>query len=508
MDSIRIQNLKCLADTSVLALKPLSLLVGANSSGKSTFLRVFPLFKQSLGVRTRGPVLWYGNEVDFGSFSVAKKRGSDSIRFTFSYSDKPNLPYFYSIFANNQLQFSFSVKSQGEVDYIDSLSISLAKYISVELKFSKSYSDVKLLINNRDYSNHSDFRIRAIESANILPNIVLVPRDGNKKTILSERDIILKLSSTFSESLGSTIDASSVFEKLIRKSIDLSSEEEFLSSLEKVFSLPENFLASWSGERKTELIDNFILYSIEDIVGLLNFLLREDFGDVSYVKPIRASAERYYRMQNLAVNELDSDGHNMAVFLHEILKNKKQKESFQGWTNKYFNFIVDTKVSEGHISVVLKYNSDKNSDNIADMGFGYSQILPILIVLWKHSSLGVNRRTPLSKHTVAIEQPELHLHPLMQARFADALMSTIKIAEENSFPVRFIIETHSKVIINRIGIRIAEGAFDENNTAIYLFENDNQSSTASVRSASFSKDGILNDWPIGFFDPVVSDDVL
>ena len=51
MDSIRIQNLRSLKDSGRIEIRPLVLLVGANSSGKSTFLRTFPLLKQSLEVK-------------------------------------------------------------------------------------------------------------------------------------------------------------------------------------------------------------------------------------------------------------------------------------------------------------------------------------------------------------------------------------------------------------------------------------------------------------------------
>jgi len=71
MESIRIKNVKSLMDTNEVFLSPITLLVGKNSSGKSTFLRTFPLIKQSIRKRTDGPLLWAGDVddyVDFGSF--------------------------------------------------------------------------------------------------------------------------------------------------------------------------------------------------------------------------------------------------------------------------------------------------------------------------------------------------------------------------------------------------------------------------------------------------------
>ena len=79
MFALRIQNLRCLKDTGYLELKPLTLMVGRNSSGKSTFLRFLPLLQQSMNRPTRGPILWNGDLVTFGSFDEAvRQNGGDS----------------------------------------------------------------------------------------------------------------------------------------------------------------------------------------------------------------------------------------------------------------------------------------------------------------------------------------------------------------------------------------------------------------------------------------------
>jgi AAA15 family ATPase/GTPase len=86
MDSIRVERLRCLADTGDIQLKPITVLLGQNSSGKSTFLRILPLLKQSLESRTTGPILWSGRLVDFGNFEDAHQTGSeDNIEFSFNF---------------------------------------------------------------------------------------------------------------------------------------------------------------------------------------------------------------------------------------------------------------------------------------------------------------------------------------------------------------------------------------------------------------------------------------
>ncbi|MCU4782553.1 ATP-binding protein, partial [Bacillus cereus] len=88
MDRIKIRNLRSLKDTGYIDIRPLTILVGKNSSGKSTFLRFFPLMKQTLSTKKNEPILWYSKgNVDFGSFeeSVNKKSEEKIIGFDFDF---------------------------------------------------------------------------------------------------------------------------------------------------------------------------------------------------------------------------------------------------------------------------------------------------------------------------------------------------------------------------------------------------------------------------------------
>ena len=88
LKKIRIKNLRSLIDTKEVEIKPLTILVGKNSTGKSTFLRFFPLMKQTLMTRKNEPILWYGKDyVDFGSFkeSISKNKIGECINFQFEF---------------------------------------------------------------------------------------------------------------------------------------------------------------------------------------------------------------------------------------------------------------------------------------------------------------------------------------------------------------------------------------------------------------------------------------
>ena len=61
VEEIHLHNFRSLKDTGLQKLAPITLLIGENSSCKSSFLRVFPLIKKSINKRTSGPIFMVGH---------------------------------------------------------------------------------------------------------------------------------------------------------------------------------------------------------------------------------------------------------------------------------------------------------------------------------------------------------------------------------------------------------------------------------------------------------------
>lgn len=101
IDSIRIENLRSLKDTDFIKLKRLNILLGSNSSGKSTFLRSFPLFAQSVRKSLRGPISWFDDSmVDFGNYDTAMNFSvpkSEKISFSYLLKAPFNTSDFYGL---------------------------------------------------------------------------------------------------------------------------------------------------------------------------------------------------------------------------------------------------------------------------------------------------------------------------------------------------------------------------------------------------------------------------
>jgi predicted ATPase len=226
-----------------------------------------------------------------------------------------------------------------------------------------------------------------------------------------------------------------------------------------------------------------------------NYYLDKLFLNVRYIAPIRASAERFYRIQGLSVDEIDPQGENIPMILHNM--SEKDRNEFSGWTLEQFEFEVLTRLEGGHVSLRIKYQASSEEINLADTGFGYSQILPIILLLWRAVK---NRSNQPS--TIVIEQPELHLHPSLQARLIDTFVKIIILSKQSEVDLKIIFETHSETMVNRIGYLLAKKieGFKKEYINVIIFDKI-EAYRSEINITSYTDQGYLKSWPIGFFSP-------
>lgn len=228
-----------------------------------------------------------------------------------------------------------------------------------------------------------------------------------------------------------------------------------------------------------------------------------------YSKPLRTNVDRYYRIQGLSTDEIDPSGDNLPIVLYNL--SNSEKVDFQKWTADLFGCIFSADKYGGHISLMVQDLKTNQKFNLADTGFGYSQVLPILVSIWKAVSntyLKKGSLSYMSKNQLlmgkamfyeVIEQPELHLHPAFQAKLIDVFAKVIE-ANSSDRDIKIIFETHSEAMINRLSYLISKNMLSSENVNVLIFDKDSKG-IATVKSAIFSENGTLSNWPFGFFSP-------
>ncbi len=129
-----------------------------------------------------------------------------------------------------------------------------------------------------------------------------------------------------------------------------------------------------------------------------------------------------------------------------------------------------------------RVGGDRDLVNIADVGFGVSHVLPVVVALWAAKK----------GDTVYIEQPEVHLHPRAQVRMAGLL------ADASKRGVRVIAETHSSLLLLGVQTLVAEGKLDPKLVKLHWFQRDPEDGSTTVVPADLDRNGAFGDWPEDF----------
>lgn len=217
---------------------------------------------------------------------------------------------------------------------------------------------------------------------------------------------------------------------------------------------------------------------------------------MGYVGPFRTAPMRYYRKQDLAVDRISRDGENLAMFLRSL--DPSDREDFSNWVRSYFGFGVRVEQEGAHVSLMVE--TMNKPFHLIDMGFGMSQVLPIVAQCWlAMRALSRKREQPplAVASLLAIEQPELHLHPMHQANLADMLAGVVAAERDSQRWIPLIVETHSNALINRLGELVGAKKVLKDEVSVLLFEKGEDGITR-VREATFDDDGVLKNWPVGF----------
>ncbi len=152
------------------------------------------------------------------------------------------------------------------------------------------------------------------------------------------------------------------------------------------------------------------------------------------------------------------------------------------------NNVQSNQLSGGRYELLINSKKGGITASLNDVGFGISQFLPIAVA---DVQMGKDS-------TLLVEQPEIHLHPEIQANLANYFT---RQANENN--KNYLIETHSEYLLNRFRALIVKGELKEEDIAIYYIQNDGQKAT--VHDLKFTTDGQIHNAPEDFFKTYMID---
>ena len=130
----------------------------------------------------------------------------------------------------------------------------------------------------------------------------------------------------------------------------------------------------------------------------------------------------------------------------------------------------------------MKRTASSSEVLITDVGFGVSQILPVITLCYYVPEGSI----------ILLEQPEIHLHPNVQSGLADVLIDAIKTRK-----IQIIIESHSEHLLRRLQRRIAEEQLNPEDTALYFCSVLRDRS--KLQTLELDMFGTIANWPPGFF---------
>jgi energy-coupling factor transporter ATP-binding protein EcfA2 len=512
--AIRVTNLRSIKDSGWVQLKPLTLLVGANSSGKSTLLRLFPLLKQSVLQQTQGPMLWFDeNFVDFGGFNEAlNSRAKEKVielGFRLALPRDGRWP----MWGRRSLPpDAGDVPSAVDLDVTIGLgtregTLGSAEYKHVQIKGPWGSARV-------EFDQGTKVRSLTLDGVEIEVGFVgawpvvgqLVPyvpsrfaqwRIGERPEVKDRVAAALKPIAHGNTTMARLVEEAANLTIDSREGLRQQLKQSRLGGLNRGVAND-----SMIDPLHQALVGRDLWFYLEEINAIVTNMARQ----VAYVRPFRQDPSRSYRVQDLNVASVDPTGANLAMFLRSLTE--AERVAFDQWTQERFGFTVLAKTQEETTKLFIKRGEEER--NLIDMGYGFSQVLPVIAQLWapmrgRSSTRAARSRWPSeSAAVICVEQPELHLHPGMQRQLARAIGGCAAQrlgTEKPDLRVPMLIETHSQSVLVEIGRMIEEKALQTEDVQVLFFEKGDNADTV-VRPFSYDEEGVLPEaWPFGFLEP-------
>lgn len=446
---VEIENFKCFQNKNDIEFGKLTLLTGANSSGKSSIIYSI------LGAIQSGEFPFQfstnGKYVNMGDFQeiIFNHNGKEKIRlgFEFELEDNSihkietiwienlsnNLPKLFEFNSKSDF-YSLSVKAKGQ------------KY-TIDYKYDPEKDPVNKQFPKEFYIKINDLIVNTVKMSKNISN------DKNDKK-------------------NEQVDFENMFKEM--------------NNLQNIKGLILDEIPIQARNLKKEGT-----VRLKQIFNTISELFTNYDENINFISSFRLHPERTYLEQTkskLKVNNF-GDGYLDQLIYWET----KNKFKFKQLINhlKRLNLLESIKskrLAGGRYEISVQVKRDGVDTSLSDVGFGISQFLPIIVAdlqLPKYS-------------TLFIAQPEIHLHPSVQSAFGDYLTHQIKDSSKN-----YVIETHSEYLLNKVRLAVVKGELKEDDVKVLFIDNDSNDHT--IYKIKFNKKGQIINAPNNFFKTYMMD---
>lgn len=434
-----LKNFRGFKSAEDIKLAPLTFLVGPNSAGKSTISNALLFVAQSNMLeefldRSLSPE-WIGRFVDLGSFKEN----------VFNHNVRLSVQVCVDVSINPKGDYWFSPEGDDRI-------------LGYRFKIRSSDKDTSGKMRSVEIVDHTSDQCLLIEIDPSLNNNITLYVHNRKETFSPRREFYYR-------DLRGRISV--IVEKLVQ-------------------TQASSLYGKLSGWRRI-------------ISHLRSNATRYFMTGTSRVSSGRLGPRRWYVPQNQGQPQIFQRG--AAAPLYENLSPELVRDALQSRTIRRGrrrgvkpisaeNVLDDLQIADRidvqnytpyHSMIHARDNITGVQSNIADIGYGASQVLPVIAAC-----------TVDTTSLLVVEQPEVHLHPKAQGTIGELLCHTSKYRQ-------VIVETHSEHLINRARILVARGEIDAKDVAInYVYRNKSGSHTVHIPLGTDGEFGA--EWPSGFFD--------
>ena len=494
--SLALRNFKPFAALQNIKLAPLTLIYGPNSAGKSSIIQSLLLLQQSISEdrssRGLGPLNPSGPGHDFGTIKamINKQRSKSVFELGIGFEEpepiRRTMASRRGRTTQNRAHMEFRLLSD-----LDTQHPNYNRHWMPQIEFSQGEFTIGFKQNRRRAAEDSQNRF-SLESDPIQAQSPLAPTGI---FTLKDRDS--------AKNLYDYLEHIELNDRVNSETLDilhLESQENVESHLRRITfrSQPDSLgllfpsrsqrRANWDRDNLSVDLEERLWHLTRSFHGQLQRALQ----NLVYLGPLRLPESKTLTFSNDTVDNVGQLGDRSKEAFFQ--SSQRAQSTINQWLSRLeidYRVTVDEMtdpIRGTALSMTLKKRgNDTVIRGVYDVGFGISQVLPVII-----------QGVISGNQTICVEQPEIHLHPRLQAHLGDFLIDTAT-PNRRSSSNQWIVETHSELLIQRIQRRIREQRLSNENVSVLYVEPDPKAGSKITELRLDAEGRFLDEWPRGFF---------